>query len=769
MLRTNLKSACLSAASVIALSICISTESYAQSTLPPVTVDAPQQRPAARRVKPRTTVSRPRGPARRVAAPSRQALPAQPSLAAGAGIERGTGPVLNGYVAQQSVTATKTDTPLLTTPQAVSVVPRKQIEDQQPQTLSETLRYTPGATVNSYGVNSVFDTIKVRGFEVPIYLDGLRLPVDPGTTFASQRLEPFGLERVEVLRGPSSGLYGQSPPGGLVNAVSKRPQPVPFADLILQGGNFDRAQGAFDFNGPLESTGQWLGRMTGLVREAGTQLDFQRDNRYFFAPSLTWRPDADTSFTILASVQKSNGRGYQQYVPATGTALPNPFGRIPYSRYLGEPDFDRFNTEQAAVGYSFEHRFNDYLQFRQNFRYSTASSNLQALRVDDVAPDQRTAIRTALGVKASTENIAVDNQLQLDVATGPLQHKVLFGVDYYTQKGSSFFNMAPGPDTDLFAPVYGQAVAPLSTFATALDSRSDQHQAGIYLQDQITLDRLVLTATARADRADSTTTNLPTAFGPASAAQQHDNATTGRIGASYLFDNGVAPYAAYATSFQPTPGTTFAGTPFRPTTGTSKEIGVKYQPVGTNALFTLAFFDITQQNVLTTDTTNPLFSIQTGEIRVKGLEFEGRFSLTDRFDLIAGYSHIDPRITKDTTPVVGNVVSEVPLETASLWGLYKERTGVFAGWGIGAGARYIGKSYSDSANSFAIPSYTVFDALVSYDFAYLNPQWRGLTFQLNVNNMTDNYYVSNCSGPIYCALGNARTVLGTLRYRFQPG
>jgi iron complex outermembrane receptor protein len=758
----NLRSVCLGTVSIVALSIGLPDDAFAQSSeLPTVTVTAPKLQ-AARRAQP-TRRARPR-PA--PAAPS-QLTSSRPGPAVVG--ERGTGPALHGYVAQQSVTATKTDTPLLTTPQAVSVVPRRQIDDQQPQTLSETLRYTLGATVNSYGANSVFDTIKVRGFEVPIYLDGLRLPVDPGTTFASQRLEPFGLERVEVLRGPSSGLYGQSPPGGLVNAVSKRPQLVPYADLILQGGNFDRAQGAFDFNGPLESTGQWLVRMTGLVREAGTQLDFQRDNRYFFAPSLTWRPDADTSFTILASVQKSNGRGYQQYVPATGTVLPNPFGHIPYSRYLGEPDFDRFSTAHAAIGYSFEHRFNNHLQFRQSLRYSTASTDLQALRVDGVALDQRTAIRTALGVKASTENLTVDNQLQLDVATGPLQHKVLFGVDYYTQKGSSFFNMAAGPNTDLFAPVYGQAVAPVSTFATALDSRSHQQQTGIYVQDQIKLDRLVVTATARADRADSTTTNFPTAFGPASETQQHDNATTGRIGASYLFDNGVAPYAAYATSFQPTPGTTFAGTPFRPTTGTSREIGVKYRPVSTNALFTLAFFDITQQNVLTTDTANPFFSIQTGEIRVKGVEFESRFSLTDRFDLIAGYSHIDPRITKNTTPVVGNVVAGVPLETASLWGLYKERTGVFAGWGIGAGARNVGKSYSDSANTFAVPSYTVFDALVSYDFAYLNPHWRGLTFQLNVNNLTNEYYVSNCSGRVYCALGNARAVFGTLRYHFQSG
>jgi iron complex outermembrane receptor protein len=263
----------------------------------------------------------------------------------------------------------------------------------------------------------------------------------------------------------------------------------------------------------------------------------------------------------------------------------------------------------------------------------------------------------------------------------------------------------------MFAPVYGQAVPAPSAFLVAQDQRSTQAQTGVYIQDQIKLDRFLLTATARSDHADSTTNNFPTAFAPASDSRQQDSATTGRLGMSYLFDNGVAPYAAYATSFQPTPGTTFAGTPFRPTTGTSKEVGVKYQPVGTNALFTFAYFDITQQNVLTTDPSNPFFSIQTGEINVKGIEFEGRFSLTKQFDLIAGYSHIDPRITKDTTPVAGNIVAEVPLETASIWGLYTERTGPLAGWGIGAGARYVGKSLSDSANICVAVLYSVRRAL----------------------------------------------------------
>jgi iron complex outermembrane receptor protein len=229
------------------------------------------------------------------------------------------------------VTATKTDTPILETPQSILVVPEGQIRQQGSQTLTEALRYVPGLTTNLFGVNSLFDTIKVRGFEVPLYLDGLRLPVDAATSFATPRIVPYGLERIEILRGPSSGLYGQTPPGGLVNMTSKRPTDVPQNEIGVQLGSFNRLQGTFDFSGPVDSQGEWLYRLVGLGRLSDTQLDFQQDNQYYIAPSFTWR-NANTRWTVLTSAQGYGGKGYQQYVPGRGSLYFKPNGQIPYSR-----------------------------------------------------------------------------------------------------------------------------------------------------------------------------------------------------------------------------------------------------------------------------------------------------------------------------------------------------------------------------------------------------------------------------------------------------
>jgi iron complex outermembrane receptor protein len=694
-----------------------------------------------------------------------------PTLAPGItapAVQPGLGPV-RGYVATSSVTATKTDTPILETPQSVSVVTKDQMTAQGVQTISEALRYTPGVFLNNYGVNSVFDTITVRGFQVPYFLDGLRLPVDAATTFVTPRIVPFGLERLEVLRGPSSGLYGQTPPGGLVNAVSKRPTDTPQNEVDLQTGSFNRLQGMLDFSGPLDASREWLYRVVGLVRQSGTQIDFQEDNQYYLAPSLTWRPDNNTSFTILSTVQRYSGKGYQQWVPGIGSLWPNPNGRIAYSTYLGEPDQDYFRLNRADIGYAFEHRFNDVLQFRQNVRYTTIDFNMLAMRSEGLVAGSFTdARRNELNVKGHTSNVALDNQLQADFATGPARHKVLLGLDYYRTRSDSGYNGAAGTPINIFDPVYGMPQPPVYALSTFLDAVGDLRQIGLYAQDQIKLERWILTLSGRADQANNTVINKPTAFTPgATTQQQRDTAQTGRAGLSYVFDSGVAPYIAYATSFEPTPGVDAQGNAFKPTTGKSSEVGIKYQPVGINALFTAAFFDITQQNVLTTNPANVSFSIQTGEVRVKGFEFEARVSLTDRFDLVGGYSRLDPRVTQtNTVGGVGKYMTSVALETASLWGMYTMRDGPMAGWGFGAGVRHIGRNYADALNTIDVPPYELFDAALTYDFGYLRHDLKGLKFQLNATNLANKYYVVNCSGINYCALGAGRTILATLKYQW---
>lgn len=684
----------------------------------------------------------------------------------GQSAERGNGPVV-GYVAKQSVTATKTDTPVLETPQSVSIVTKDQVATQQAQSMTQALRYTPGVTIDTYGPLSFFNPPVIRGFQARQYLDGLYLPFDPGSQFAQPVIEPYNLERIEVLKGPSSGLYGQTNPGGLVNMVSKRPLATPHFEAVGQYGSFDRFQGAFDFGGAADPNAHHMFRFVGLARAADTQIDFVQDNKLFFAPSYTFRLSNDTILTILTSYQKIENRGFQQHVPGQGSLVPNPNGRIPFSRYVLEPSHDRYQHEQAMAGYAFEHRFNEVFQFRQNLRYTSIENNLNALRTEGLLADLRTDRRSTNYVLARSRSFGVDNQLQADFATGPLRHKLLVGVDYLNIDSHSDYRSDLGaltPTLDIFAPAYGAPVPPVSALTRFVLNDYTQRQTGVYVQDQIKWDRFSVFLTGRHDRATQEVNNRLTG----TTSKQADDAFTGRVAANYLFDFGLAPYLSYSTSFLPTSGATFVGTPFKPTTGEATEFGVKYQPVGMNLLLTAAAFDITQQNVLTADPVNAFFQVQTGEVNVRGFELEARGNVTREVQIIGGYSYLDPKVTKSNDGNVGNRPINVALDQASLWAMYTFYTGPVAGLGLGAGVRYVGESFGDAANTIHIPSFTLYDAVISYDFSYLRPDWKGWHFQVNATNLADTYYVPACvTSIVYCSIGARRAILGTLRYSWQ--
>nr|WP_249168125.1 TonB-dependent siderophore receptor [Bradyrhizobium elkanii] len=748
----------------VVLSVVMPRESVAQSALPPVTVEAPKQQQQARRTQPARRAAR---PARTTPRPIANRAPAQaqnvPSPGAGGG-ERGNGPV-TGYLASQSVTATKTDSPVLTTPQSISIVTQDQIQAQGAQNITEALRYTPGVTIESFGANAFFDEFKLRGFTAPRYLDGLRLPTDT-TTFAVPRIETYGLERIEVLKGPSSGLYGQSDPGGLLNLVSKRPTETPHYEIEGAFGSFDRFQGAFDIGGPADKDGRVLYRIVGLGRDSNSQTDFVQDNKLFIAPSFTWRPTYDTSFTVLSQYQKVDNKGYQQYVPGQVSFLPNPNGHIPYSRYLGEPGLDGYHLEQFAAGYAFEHRFDNIFQFRQNLRYTQVSNDLASVRTEGMVTDRLVA-RSYNYVKANAANVALDNQLQADFATGPLVHKVLAGVDYFDLWANTDYRTTPIAPVDAYSPVYGTAVPSASSLAPFILRDDRQSQLGAYLQDQIKLDRWTLTMSGRQDWVSSGFTSRAF-YPPAGHYSRDDSAQTGRIGLSYLFDIGLAPYASYATSFTPNLGADSAGRSFRPTTGEGAEVGVKFKPNGSNFMVTAAAFDIRQQDVLTADPLNPLFNVQTDAVRVRGLELELKGNLTREFEITAGYTHLDPRVTTSIAGYAGKYMMNTAQDQGAVWGKYTWYDGALAGLGLGLGVRYVGETYGDNFNTFVIPSYALLDASVSYDFAYLRPDLKGWKAQVNVTNLTDHFYVASClTGLPYCGLGNGRTVLGTMKYTWN--
>ncbi len=704
------------------------------------------------------------------------------------GSERANGPV-NGIVARQSATGTKTDTPILETPQSINVVPRQQIELQGAQNVGEAIRYVSGTQGQLYGAASVFDTeVRVRGFIAPRYLDGLRLPYDSTIQFAQPRTEPWGLERIEILKGPSSGIYGQASPGGILNMVSKRPTIEQRNEVEVQTGSFNRIQGAFDFSGPIDQNREFLYRIVGLARDSDTFVDMNKEQRYFLAPSFTWQPTTDTSLTVLASAQRDRLDGQvHQYLPAYGTLLPNPNGRIPVSTYTGEPGFDKIGFDQAVIGYEFKHRFNEALEFRQNLRVAQVDIDMYSMRnagtlcpiagghvacylpgvVPPVDPAQRVTLRDANFIGGSTKNFAIDNQVQADFNTGWFRHKVLAGLDYQkTTVDTDYRGTFPGFPIDVYNPVYG--ATPLPTKATMIpfiNTSTNKDQLGVYLQDQIKLDRWNLVLTGRHDRATADTANRLTNV----SVPQDDSAFTGRVGLNYVFDFGLAPYISYSTSFEPVAGLSLAsatGQPFKPTTGEGIEAGVKYAPPGMRMLFTAAAFDMTQRNVVVNTPTFVPF--QVGAIRVKGIETDFRANITDNLEVIAGASHIVPVVEEHVNPaIVGKDVASVNRDSAFLWGYYKFTGGLVAGLGLGGGVRYTGGVWGDDANLIRVPGYTLADALLTYDFSYLRQDWRGLNLRINVNNIFDTYHVTNCfTGLAFCALGQPRTVLATLSYRW---
>ncbi|WP_424630792.1 TonB-dependent siderophore receptor [Bradyrhizobium sp. SYSU BS000235] len=678
------------------------------------------------------------------------------------------------YVPTNSRGGSKTNTPLIEIPQTINVITAKQISDQGAQSVSQALRYTPGVLAESYGGSSQFDAFtQVRGFKADFYLDGQRLPNGlTSTSWASSVIEPYGLERIDVLKGPASALYGQSTLGGIIDMTSKRPTETPIHEIQVQTGSYDRKQVAVDVGGPVDKDGKLFYRFTGLARDAGTQVDYIGDNRVYVAPALTWKPDLDTSITFLANyLSEWGGKTSFNYMPSAGTVLPNgPYGRIPSNRYMGDPYFDRFDRQQGSIGYLFEHHVNEALTVRQNLRYYEVDADLRALnRSGDMLPGNTTINRRAFGIDAGAKSLAIDNQAEIKYLTGPLAHTVLVGVDYRTENNHYNVGWTPGPQLSLippinvYNPVYGLPIPDPGTTNNTLSSTHEQ-QLGVYAQDQIKYGSWVATIGGRFDDADADTRDgIKNIIG-----RQRDHAFTGRVGLNYLFDNGVAPYVSYSTAFQPQPGMDFNKNVYKPTTGEQVEVGVKYQPPGTKTLITASVFDITQQNRLTADPDLTHFNnfFQTGEARVRGIEFEARTEIKPGFNLIASYAHLDHEVTKAATPQeVGRRLAQVPLDQASLWALYEFQEGQLNGFGFGGGVRYVGKTW-DLTNAFVTPDYTVFDARLQYDFGKLNPQLKGTTLSINALNLFDRYYATQCTSGQGCTLGNRRTILATMSYKW---
>lgn len=649
-----------------------------------------------------------------------------------------TGPV-RGYVAKRTITATKTDTPLIETPQSISVITRDQMNAQNVQSVSDALRYSAGVLAESNGPDPRADYPTIRGFSAggrSSYRDGLRDYAFNGQ--GGVVIEPHGLERIEVLRGPSSVLYGQSDAGGTVNLVSKRPTKAPLREVQLQIGSHDRKQVAIDLGGVIGATSDWSYRLTGLVRDADTQIDHVIDDRVFIAPALTWQPSAATSLTLLTSYQKNErGQGYQA-LPMEGTLIPGPGGaRIPTNRFVGEPGFDRFNQERSSIGYAFEHEFNEQWAFRQNLR--STNQNTNSISIYQAGLTSPTTVDRYIGPgRERVKNFLLDNQLQWKSRTQGLEQTVLLGLDHQRMRNVSGTSFGVAPPLDVYNPVYGQPL-PLSGATPPDEDRNTLTQTGLYVQDQLKFnDRISWTIGGRYDKTRTNSITLATG----DEAPQRDHAFTWRTGAVYLFDSGWAPYVGYAKSFLPVAGNDAFKRPFKPETGEQIEAGIRYQPKNRDVSFLASVYELRRQNVLTNDLENFGESIQRGEIRSRGLELEAKASVTRTVDLVANYAYNDLVVTRSNGDDLGKTPNTSPKNIVSVWATWQ--IPAVSSLKVSAGVRHIGASFGDEQEALRVPSYTLVDAALEFDLARVlqtSGEWR---LALNVSNLLDRTYVATC-------------------------
>ncbi len=672
--------------------------------------------------------------------------------------EKATGPV-RGYVAKRSATATKTDTPIIETPQSISVVTADQMRNLNAQSLQDALGYTSGLASGAVAMNpAISDSFYLRGFQADseygsYYRDGMRFM----SSIYNGKQEPYGLERVEVLKGPSSVLYGAAAPGGIINTVSKRPQATPLREINAEVGRFDRKQLSADFSGSLNADNTLLYRLTALVRKSGTYIDHGQDDRVYIAPALTWRPTERTSLTLLSSYQRMRNSD-PGTLPVAGTLQANPNGKISRGRYLGEPDHDTYDSITTTIGYLFEHAFSDQLKLRHGVRsYHSELDYKYFLMAGWADAAQRRLNRQARWFDDDTSIFTTDTNLEYKLQTGIVEHTILGGVDYTKSKHASDRERGSLAAIDVYNPVYGAAfnTVPWRQF------RTNQERTGFYLQDQMKIaDKWVVLLGGRQDEVRLESLSL---HSPADNTDEKERAFTARAGLVYLADNGVAPYFSYSESFEPTSGRDRLDARFKPTEGKQYEIGLRYQPPESNTLLTAAVYQLTRQNVLTPDPTDSTFSVQTGEARSRGLELEAKTSIGQRVDVIAAYNYTDARITKSNiASEVGSRLSGIPYHVASVWLDYK-----LDGWGlpgllVGGGVRYVAEKPGNAANSIlAVPDYTLFDARVSYDVG----SWR---YAMNAFNLADREYIpSVClTGVTGCNYAAGRTINVSASYRW---
>ncbi|MHC0613286.1 TonB-dependent siderophore receptor [Komagataeibacter oboediens] len=712
-----------------------------------------------------------------------------------------TGPGI-GYVAENTMSATKTDTPITEIPNSIYVVTKQQMLDQGAQTVMDALKYTAGIYAGASGTfnngNAAADTISFyqRGFSTSQFVDGL-------LSNSQSAGETAFLERIEAINGPASVMYGQTTPGGMLAMSLKKPTDTPLHQVSVGFGNWGRYESTVDLSDKLTKSGNVRYRVAAIGVTQGTQTDHVDYRRVGVLPSITWDIDHKTSLTLLGMYMYTPGTGISESndYPLKGSLITNGYRRIPRSNFLGATNWNTQADTTAMFEYQFKHNFNRYINFSQTFRYEQSSTNNKNSYYDGSVNSEE-IYQAPEWAKDTFKTTALDTRFYGKFRTGPLQHTWVVGSDFRDYHYDWFFQRDQSNGGDFLTNLYSPNADYTPCFSSSKSagckgyittSRYDYLQEGIYFQDQIKWQGLSILLGGRQDWVNfnghtstytynNTDGQNTSSITHETSAPQPASAFTWRAGILYNFDFGLTPYFSYSTSFVPQTSTNYQGQPFAPLTGKQLEVGLKYKVPNKDILLTASAFHIDEDHYLEQDPVHTDYSLDAGRVKSQGFEASANANLTKDLRMIASYSYVDIRYAKTnetakrynpyTGSTYGNAISEegmfVPYVPRNMFSVFLDYTlpqNAFKGFGINGGMRYVGFTYAGNVESFKSPAYFLFDIGAHYDFGASIPALKGLKAQLAISNLTNKYYVTRCNNSD-CYIGEGRRVYGNLTYNW---
>ncbi|RUP83898.1 TonB-dependent siderophore receptor [Alteromonas sp. KS69] len=663
-------------------------------------------------------------------------------------------------------TATKSSLRPIDSPVSISVIDQELLQLRQAQTVSEALRYSSGVTTESRPTITIFDQFTIRGFDTyQTFYDGLPLLSNNSWNLYPQ-VDSFATESLEILKGPASSLYGLVPPGGMINQVAKYPKDENETLIRAAVGSDNLFELGVDTTGQLTDNARY--RVVALGRKQDGFQDTTENERYTIAPSVTIDLSKATELTLSAYYQDDPQMVPSTPLPGVGTLYEAPYGKLDASVYAGDENWNSYSREVLMLGYKLNHEFNDNWSVLQKFRYTDADALQQNTYHSGTPTDDIYLTRSAYLTDEEIDGVTVDTQVAGFVQIGDVAHNLLFGVDYQNSDSTVAYRDTLTTDTPVLDlsnidnDLFDVDSLPLDFYQE--DHVIDIEQIGFYLQDEIRIDNFTFLLNGRYDQFESTDVaeNVYAGFEYGSTTEIDQNEFSGRVAAMYTFDSGWRMYANYAESFEPVSGTdSVTGEAFKPTTADQVEVGTKYISGDGATTFTGAYFVLTKQNVVV-NTSDFAQYTQNGEVESKGVELELSTKVTNALSLQANATLLDLEVTEDTLDpdVVGKTPVWVAEESASVWANYFFDDAL-DGLMLGAGVRYVGETQADKYNTDTVPSYTLVDAVLSYDMPEYDLKLTG-----SVSNLTDKEYVGACYDTNNCWYGAQRRFEVGIEKRF---